>query len=331
MPEERIAPALPAAGSRPTLVVVVPCYDEADGIQQFHAELKRVLGSLDDLDHRIVYVDDGSRDATLARLEAIAAGDATALVYSLSRNFGHQIALSAGLDVADGDAVVMMDADLQHPPAVIPQLVAAWRSGSDVVSTIRETTADATLLKRFTSWGFYWLVNRLSDTPIVHGAADFCLLSRRAHQALLAMPERHRFLRGMVSWIGFQRSFVRFAAASRVAGVSKYTMVKMVRMAFDAMLSFSAVPMRSVSRVGLAIVSLGVAYLAYVLGRYLLRDDLVPGWASLIAVVVVMGGLQLIGIGMLGEYLARVFEQTKGRPLYFFKRTPTAPHRGGAQ
>jgi hypothetical protein len=213
---------------RPTLTVVAPCYNEAAGIETFYRQVRDVLDAMPRITGGIVFVDDGSTDATLEKLNAIAAHDPTVEVYSLSRNFGHQVALSAGLDVARGDAVLMMDADLQHPPSLIPELVRRWQSGFDVVSAVRRTTSGASMLKRVTAASFYWLINRLSDIEIVPDAADFCLLSRRAHEALVAMPEHHRFLRGMVSWIGFPRARVAFDAPERPAGQSKYTFLRMM-------------------------------------------------------------------------------------------------------
>src|SRR5512138_184833 len=307
---------------RPTLTIVSPCYNEAAGIETFYRQVRDVLDSMPRVSGRIVLVDDGSTDGTLEKLDAIAARDPGVEVYSLSRNFGHQVALSAGLDVARGDAVLMMDSDLQHPPSLIPELVRRWQSGFDVVSAVRNTTSGATLVKRATAAAFYWLINRLSDVEIVPGAADFCLLSRRAHEALLAMPERHRFLRGMVSWIGFPRARVPFDAPERPAGSSKYTLFKMMALAVDALLSFSAAPMRMASRMGLLLVVPGVVYLAYILYRYFLVGDTVPGWGSTVSVLLVVGGTQLVFIGLIGEYLSRIFEQTKQRPLYVLKQRP---------
>ena len=307
---------------RKRLCVVCPCYNEEEAIRQFYARLKEVLVTLDGIDHSIHFVDDGSTDGTLAELNKIADCDPDVAVYSLSRNFGHQVALSAGLDTADGDAVVMMDSDLQHPPEVIPELVDKWLAGSDVVSAVRSSTDDSSLLKRLTSRGFYWLINRCSDTPIIPNAADFGLLSRRAHRALCVMPERHRFLRGMVSWIGFPRAIVEYAAAARVAGHSKYTPRKMINLALNAGFSFSTAPIKLASRAGALVVTLGFVYLAYIIGRHLLLGDLVLGWGSLMCTMLVLGGLQLVFIGLIGEYVARVFEETKRRPLYFFKQEP---------
>jgi dolichol-phosphate mannosyltransferase len=315
--------AVSAAGQSAALelTVIVPCFNEAPVVHRFTAELVEVLERLDP-GWRVCFIDDGSTDATLERLNEIAAHDGRIRVYSLSRNFGHQIALSAGLDVTVGSPVVMMDADLQHPPALIPEMVALWRSGYDVVSAVRQETADATWFKRVTANTFYWLINRFGETPIVPGAADFCLLSVRAHQAICSMPERHRFLRGMVSWIGFNRTYVPFQAPSRTAGESKYTTLKMVSLAVDALFSFSAAPMRMATRFGLALLVPGALYFLYILLRYVALDDFVRGWGSLIGTLMIIGGVQLIFIGMVGEYLARIFEESKHRPLYFFKQTP---------
>ena len=224
--------------------------------------------------------------------------------------------------VTAGSAVVMMDADLQHPPALIPRMIALWRSGYDVVSAVREETEGSTWFKRATANAFYRLINRIGEMSVVPGAADFCLLSARAHAAVCAMPERHRFLRGMVSWIGFERTYVPFQAPRRPAGESKYTTVKMIGLALDALFSFSAAPMRMATRLGLALLVPGTIYFVYILARYVFMDDFVRGWGSLIGTLMIIGGTQLIFLGIIGEYLARIFEESKRRPLYFFKQTP---------
>lgn len=311
------------AARRRTLCVVCPCYNEAAGIREFHAALKHALAGLDELEHRIVFVDDGSTDATLLALNELAAGDPRLSVYALSRNFGHQIALSAGCDVARGDAVVLMDSDMQHPPALLPAMVAKWRAGADVVSSVRMGTADATLLKNLSARVFYGFLNAISDTPIVRGAADFVLLSRPAHEALLRMPERHRFLRGMVSWIGFRREYVNYQAPARGAGKSHYTLRRMVQLASDALFSFSTAPVRLATRLGVAVVACGMLYLAYILYTIAVHpDQVIQGWSSLIIVVLILSGAQLVLTGLIGEYIARIFEEAKQRPLYFFKQRP---------
>ena len=310
--------------SRRTLCVVSPCYNEAAGIRAFHAALKHELVSLEGLDHRIVLVDDGSTDATLSLLNELAREDDRVSVYSLSRNFGHQIALSAGIDVARGDAIVLLDSDLQHPPTLIPSMVGKWRAGADIVSAVRVRTADASLFKRSSARAFYRLLNGISDTRIVPDAADFVLLSARAHDALLRMPERHRFLRGMVSWIGFRREFIPYQAPARGAGESSYTLRNMVRLASDALFSFSTAPVRLATRLGLAVVACGMLYLGYILYTVFAHPGrIVQGWTSLIIVVLILSGVQIIFVGLIGEYIARIFEETKGRPLYFFKQTPS--------
>jgi len=303
------------------LAIVVPCYNEAAVVERFYAELARAL-DVADVDWRVCFVDDGSTDGTLERLNGLARAHQRVRVYSLSRNFGHQIALSAGLDVTPGSAVVMMDGDLQHPPSVVPSMIALWRRGYDVVSAVREDTEGASWFKQTTAGAFYRLINRLGETEIVPGAADFCLLSARAHAALCAMPERHRFLRGMVSWIGFNRTYVGFQAPRRPAGESKYTTLKMVGLALDAVFSFSAAPMRIAMRVGLALFVPGILYFLYILLRYVAVNDFVRGWGSLICTLMIIGGIQLMFIGIIGEYLARIFEESKQRPLYFFKQVP---------
>ena len=309
-------------GERPTLSVVCPCFNESESIDAFYTALKSVLVQLDGLDHEILFVEDGGTDGTLERLNAIAAADPNVRPYALSRNFGHQIALTAGMDAAAGDAVILMDSDLQHPPALIPEMVRRWRDGHDVVSCVRRRSKDAGALKQLGSSAFYWLVNRLSETPITPGAADFCLLSRRALDALRSMPEHSRFLRGMVSWIGFPRAFVEFDAPARYAGRSKYDLHSMVGLALDAIFSFSSAPLRLATRVGLTVVAAGVCYLVYIVVRLVLLGDLVPGWASAVGVVLVLGGTQLVFIGLIGQYLARIFDESKSRPLYLLKQTP---------
>jgi dolichol-phosphate mannosyltransferase len=298
---------------------VAPFYNEEEMASRFYEALRDELLLLENIDYRMVFVDDGSTDRTLERLNAIAERDEAVTVLSLSRNFGHQMALTAGLDHAQGDAVVVMDSDLQHPPALIRNLVELWREGNDIVSAVRQQSTGASWFKRSTASMFYWLVGRLSDTPIIPGACDFCLLSRVAHEALLTMRERHRFLRGMIAWLGFRRAFVPFDAAARTAGRSKYTLSKMVRLALDGVFSFSAVPMAVASRVGSIVLLAAACYLAYVLGRYLLVGDLISGWSSLICTVLILNGMQLIFIGLIGEYLARTFDEAKGRPLYLLK------------
>ena len=308
---------------RQTLCVIAPCYNEERAIDAFYSELRAALAALDGLDVRILFVDDGSTDGTLEKLRQIVSLDRRVEVLSLSRNFGHQAALSAGLDAATGDAIVMLDSDLQHPPRVIGAMVARWREGYDIVSGIRISTEGAGWMKRAATGAFYWLINHLSDTVVVPGAADFGLLSSTAHRALVSMPERHKFLRGMISWIGFKRSFVEYHAGARSGGDTKYTWTRMFGFALDAIFSFSTAPIRLASRVGTLIACAGVLYLVYILWRYF-QGDFVQGWPSLISVLLIIGGTQLIFIGLIGEYLARTYEEAKRRPLYLVRERLTA-------
>ena len=306
-----------------SLCVVTPCFNEASLIEQFLVTLRAELDRLPSARYRIVVVDDGSADGTLQILNRLAAADSRISVYSLSRNFGHQIALTAGLDVAEGDAILLMDSDLQHPPETARRMVEVWRKTHvDVISAIRRTTDDASLFKRWSASLFYWLINRLSETPIIPGAADFCLISARAHRALCAMPERHRFLRGMIAWIGFNRQVIEYDAPPRLSGESKYTIFKMVGLATDAILSFSSTPMKIATRVGAAAAVIGGGYLLYAFGRYFVVGDLERGWGSLMGAVLIIGGIQLLFLGLMGEYLVRLFDEAKRRPLYLFKQMP---------
>lgn len=308
-----------ARASRFRLSIVAPCYNEADGLREFHRQLRTALASLPECEPQILFVDDGSQDETSAVLRELAERDSAVGVLSLSRNFGHQIALTAGLDAANGDAVIMLDSDLQHPPALIPEMVARWQSGADIVSAVRQTTTSASWIKRATSSLFYRVINFCSDTYIVPGAADFCLLSKRAHQALGTVRERQRFLRGIVSWIGFNRTLIPFEAPARFAGKSSYGLTKMLRLATSAVISFSSLPLRIATRLGLLFSALGLTYLIYILSAWLFLEGVVSGWTSTISVVLILGGVQLVATGLLGEYLAVVYEETKRRPLYLLK------------
>jgi dolichol-phosphate mannosyltransferase len=319
------------ADRRKLLSIVAPCYNESEVIRLFYDALHAGLGSLEGLDHEILFVDDGSTDDTLAILNEIAARDPTVRVCSLSRNFGHQISLSAGLDFAAGDAVIMMDSDMQHPPSLIPELVRQWHEGNDIVSGVRQVTEGETYFKRATSRGFYRLLNALSGTQVPAGVADFSLISRRVCESLKQMPERHRFLRGLISWVGFRRALVPYHSPQRAAGRTKYSLVKMVTLALDAVFSFSAEPLRLALRAGLIVTLVGFLYLMWTLGYGYMIRGLVPGYSSVIGVTMILGGSQLMFLGLIGQYLARVFEQVKGRPIYLLKQEPAPSRRTSAR
>jgi dolichol-phosphate mannosyltransferase len=317
----------PSCGQSTLLSIVSPCYNEQDVIETFYMELKKILSAVD-MSHEIIFVDDGSGDRTLEVLNRIAEKDPSVKVYSFSRNFGHQIALTAGLNAAKGDAVIMLDSDLQHPVSLIPEMIAKWKESYEIVSAVRKNTEGVSFYKKFTSRSFYRLINWLSDIEIPDGAADFCLLSRRAYTALRDMPEKHRFLRGMVSWVGMKRTFLPYVAQPRCAGHSKYSLFKMISLATEAVTSFSSLPLKLATRIGLLVSLAGFLYFLWILLRYFLVGDLVSGWGSLICVILLLGGTQLTFIGLIGQYLSRIFEEVKNRPLYVLKQHPEEPPSG---
>jgi polyisoprenyl-phosphate glycosyltransferase len=294
--------------------VVAPIYNEAETLQELHRRLTEALTPLGA--YEIVLVDDGSSDGSWSRLLELAAGDPRLRLVRLSRNFGHQAALSAGLDAARGDAVVIMDGDLQDPPEVIPQLVRKWRDGYDVVYAVRTEREGETWARVASASAFYRVLQRITSTPIPRNAGDFRLLSRRAVDALSQMPERARFLRGMTSWIGFRQTGVPYERDPRYAGTSKYSLPRQLRLAFDAISSFSTMPIKAVTVLGFALVVFCMAVLAWTLYVRFFTSDSVQGWTSVIAVVLLLGGVQLLSLGVIGQYVARIFDETKHRPLY---------------
>jgi dolichol-phosphate mannosyltransferase len=305
-----------------TLSIVCPAYEEEDVLPLFHERLTETLALLeDDFRIEILYVDDGSRDATLAVLRHLSGTDPRVRYLSLTRNFGHQAALTAGLEHARGDVVVSLDSDLQHPPDAIPLLIDRWREGYDVVLTERHDNVELGWFKKFTSRQFYRLLHRVTETEVRPGCADFRLLSRPALDALLRLRETHRFLRGMVGWLGFRTASIPYRAAPRAAGQSHYTLRRMLRLAGDGLLSFSRLPLRLPLFAGAG--SLVLAML-YSLG--LVAVALVAGLSSwpihlLLVVVLALGGLILCSVGIIGEYVGRIYEQVKQRPIYLLKES----------
>ncbi len=300
--------------------VVVPVFNEALGIEEFMKTLQATMDSLK-IRWDVLFVDDGSDDDSWQIIQRLIRRHPVARGIQLSRNFGHQIALSAGLEHADGDAVITMDADLQHPPQLIPELVTKWQEGWEVVNTVRADTRTTGWFKRRTSALFYRFINKISDVPITAGAADFRLLDRKAITALLSMPERNRFLRGMVSWIGFRQAFVCYEPGTRTAGQSKYTLKKMLHLGIDGLTSFSLGPLRSALLLGAVSIILALLYAIYVLWVKIATNTAEPGWTSIIGVVLFFGGVQLVSLGIFGEYLGQIFGETKRRPLYIIRQT----------
>jgi dolichol-phosphate mannosyltransferase len=297
---------------------VVPCANEQEVLHETNRRLVSLLESLP-MDFEIVYVDDGSSDATPIILQELQAADDRLRVVRLSRNFGHQVAITAGLEYAAGDAVVVIDADLQDPPEVISEFVRRWQEGYDVAYGVRSEREGETAFKLWTATLFYRFINRLSDTHIPLDTGDFRLMDRAVVQALLAMPERDRFVRGMVSWLGFSQVAVPYRRARRLAGVTKYPLVKMLRFATDGILSFSILPLRLATWMGLG--ACGVALLG-VLNAAVERffgQILVKGWTATLTAVLFVGGIQLVCLGILGEYVGRVYGEAKRRPLYVIR------------
>ena len=299
------------------LSIVIPSYNEEQNVLQLYNSLLPVLQNLE-YRYEIIYVDDGSKDSTFAEVKKIAASDTHVRGFSLSRNFGHQVALFAGLKESKGEIVVMMDADMQHPPEVIPQMISEIEKGFDIINTKRIDSENTGAFKKMTSKGFYRFINFLSDVKIEPAAADFRLLSRKATDAFLELEERDRFTRGLISWMGFRQTIIEYNASRRFAGKSKYTLKKMFRFGMDGITSFSAKPLRVSFYAGMIIFFIGMLYSIYAIIENLLGKT-VPGWTSILVAVLIIGGIQLLSLGIIGEYIARIFNESKARPLYFIK------------
>jgi dolichol-phosphate mannosyltransferase len=304
--------------------VVAPVYNEDGTILEFYA---RVCAALDALPFELVLVDDGSTDGTPMKLETLAANDPRVRVVYLSRNFGHQTALTAGLDHAAGDAVVMLDADLQDPPEVITTMLDHWRAGCDVVYAVREQRDGESRFKLSTARWFYRLFDKLAQVELQHNSGDFRLLDRRPLDALLSMRERNRFLRGMTVWVGYTQAAVPYHRDSRYAGQTKYTLARMLRFSLDAISSFSHRPLQLATLLGfiistLAFIAIPVVVVLRILGSYL------PGFSAVTILILLLGGIELIAIGIIGEYVGRIYDEVKGRPLYLVRARRNMPDVG---
>ncbi len=316
--------AVPAAAvAKPLISLVVPCYNEGEVFPHLRAVLAEVADKLgSEFRVEIIFVDDGSKDGTWPQIGSFAAADSRVRGIALSRNFGHQMALTCGFDHAQGDAVVSMDADLQDPPEVVFALVEKWKNGYDVVDAVRTSRAGETRFKLWTASIFYRLVRSLGITNVKANAGDFRLMSRRSLNAFEQMREGHRFIRGMVGWVGFRSSEVLYERKPRKAGETKYPLRKMVRLAADAIVSFSTFPLKVsfVAATVLAAIILGYLVVATI-EHFFFQAVLVPGWSSIILATVALGVMNLICIGILGEYVGRIYEQVKKRPLYLVQDT----------
>lgn len=303
-----------------TISIVVPCYNEEDVIE---ITAKRLLGFIDQhkkFEFELIFINDGSSDHTEDKLSALSDIHQVIKMASFSRNFGHQIAVSAGIDLASGDAVVLIDADLQDPPEVIDKMIDKWLEGYDVVYGTRTDRPGESRFKLLTAKYFYRTLNKMSEVPIPLDTGDFRLMDRKVVEQLKNMPEKSRFVRGMVSWVGFRQTSVNYRRSERFAGESKYPLKKMIKFAFDGILSFSKKPLQLSILFGFAcslIALMGIVYSVYI---RLMTNEWVEGWATIFIAILFLGGVQLISIGILGEYIGRIYDETKNRPMYILSK-----------
>jgi dolichol-phosphate mannosyltransferase len=316
----------------PRYSVLVPAHDEEAVLVECHRRLKEVMDSTGE-PYELIFIDDGSRDRTGEMLRELAALDPNARVIGFSRNFGHQIAISAGMDHASGDAVIVIDADLQDPPAVILQMIAKWKEGYEVVHGQRSERQGETAFKKATAFLFYRLLRSLTDVDIQADVGDFRLIDRKVCEVMVRIRERNRFVRGIISWIGFRQTSVSYAREKRFAGETKYPLSKMLRFAFDAIIGFSHRPLKLASYLGLLTSLGGFLYFAYVVYLKFFTDRTVQGWTSIIALNLIFNGIVLLILGIMGEYIGRIYDESKARPFYVVREMlgfePRA--RGGAE
>ena len=313
----------------PALSIVVPCYNEEACLGALHGRLTGAAREAVGEDYEIVLVNDGSRDRSWAIMRELAASDPRLVAVNLSRNHGHQLALTAGLDLCRGDKILIIDADLQDPPELLPAMLKTMHEeDADVVFGVRKSRAGETAFKRATAHGFYRLLSRATEVDIPLDAGDFRLMSRRALNALLAMPEQARFIRGMVAWIGFRQVPFAYDRAERLAGETKYPLSKMIRFALDALTGFSSAPLKLASHVGLALSVGSVLLIAYIAYAWAVGRS-IQGWTSLMLVVVVIGAVQMFVLALMGEYIGRLYNEAKRRPLYIVQEIAGGQPRPG--
>ncbi|MFF0158944.1 glycosyltransferase family 2 protein [Streptomyces sp. NPDC005263] len=322
----------PGPARRPLISYVLPVYNEQDGIAAFHAELTAALAGRPDLDVQLVYVNDGSTDGSLPILKDLAEHDPRVRVVDFARNFGHQIAITAGLDHAEGDAVIVMDTDLQDPPKVSLELVDAWREGADIVHARRRSRQDSAF-KRATAHAYYRVLRASTDVDIPLDTGDFRLLDRKVADELRRYRERSRFVRGIVASMGYRQREVSFDRDERFAGETKYPLRKMARLAVDGVTSFSTAPLKMITRLGFGVLALSLVGIVYALAMKFFRPEItVSGWTMLMCVVLFLGGTQMLSLGVIGAYIGRIYSEAQGRPLYLVREvlgTADGDERGG--
>jgi polyisoprenyl-phosphate glycosyltransferase len=299
--------------------IVVPFFNESEVVLKFYEEITKVANAIPDMEFEFVCVNDGSRDDTLEKLAQLVTFDARVRVIDLSRNFGKEAALTAGLDEARGDAVIPMDADLQDPPELILKLIEQWKKGYEVVLAKRSDRQSDSFLKKKTAELFYRIHNHISDTAIPENVGDFRLIDRAVVTALHELPERRRFMKGLFAWVGFKTTTVEYARAARVAGKTKFTGWRLWNFAMEGFTSFSTIPLRVWTYMGTSLAGVGFIYAVFIIIRTLVFGVDMPGYASLLTVVLFLGGVQLIGIGVVGEYIGRIYIESKQRPIYIVR------------
>lgn len=309
--------------------VIVPMYNEEEVIPETYRRLTKVMEGLDE-SYEIIFINDGSRDNTKAMLSELCKVDKRVKLIDFARNFGHQIAITAGMDYAAGDCMVIIDGDLQDPPELIPDMIKLWRSGFDVVYGKRKSRQGETFFKKFTAKAFYRFLGKLTDVDIPVDTGDFRLIDRKVCEALKQLPERNRYVRGLMSWVGFKQTAIEFERSERFAGETKYPLKKMLKLAMDGIMSFSYKPLRLASYIGTLLSLVSFAYLIFVLFQKLFfPESAQSGWASIIAVSLFFNGIILLMLGIIGEYIGRIYDEAKGRPLYIISELKNMEDREG--
>lgn len=299
-----------------TITILIPCYNEENSIEILYEHLQKVINQLQEYNFQVLLVNDGSKDNTLAKMQELHEKDPAVSYLSLSRNFGKENAMLAGLDYADGDAAILMDADLQDPPELIPQMLLEWEKGYDDVYARRRTRAGETWFKKASAHWYYRILQKFSDIDIPADVGDFRLLDRQAVDALCLLREKQRYTKGLFCWIGYNKKELLFDREPRAVGNSKMNFIKLFGLAVDGITSFSVAPLRVASVLGIFISSIAFLYLLFVVGKTLLFGDPVAGYPSMISIILFMGGIQLVVLGIIGEYVGRIFYEAKGRPDY---------------
>ncbi len=301
--------------------IIVPMYYEEEVANECYSRLTKVLSELSDYTYELIFIDDGSKDKTLTILENIAKNDDKVKIISFSRNFGHQCAISAGLNYVTGDAAVIIDADLQDPPEIIPEMISLWEEGNDIVYAKRKSREKETIFKIITAKIYYIVLNCLSDINIPKDTGDYRLISKRIVDEINKMPEHNKFLRGLFSWVGFKQIALEYERKSRYAGTTKYPIKKMIRFGLDGIISFSTKPLRVVGQLGIITIIISFCLLLYALISYFInRDTVVTGWTSLIVAITFFSGVQLLSLWIISEYIASIYDESRQRPPYIISK-----------